>query len=155
MTDMRPSRTARVEIDFGDGTYPFALRLGELMELDEKFQTGPLVMVNAMNESSWRVPWIREIVRLGLIGGGMMAHKALTMTRRYVDEVPDWVRNSAIASAVLSAALLGIEAESPGKSNEAADQAEATATGETDASPSPLSTMPPGPAESQSVNSSA
>jgi hypothetical protein len=129
------TRTARIEIDWADGTHAFRLAFRELIELDEKRQCGPFELLNRIQSGTWRAEDVREVIRIGLIGGGMEPGKALAMVRRYVEEVPDWHSNSIIASAILMAALAGNEVEDPGKS-EAVDGT-AQAPEKTDASPSP------------------
>jgi len=110
------TRTAEVTLFFGDSDHKFAMRIGELMELDQKFELGPLVMFKGLSEGTWRAPWVREIIRIGLIGGGMIPSRASDLVKRYVDEVPDWMSNSMLAMTVLGASLNGFDAEQPGKS---------------------------------------
>jgi hypothetical protein len=112
----QPTRTAELTLFFGDGEHRFAMRIGELIELDQKFQIGPMVMMQGFLDGSWRVEWVREVLRIGLIGGGMLPSRASDVVKRYVDEVPDWLENSKKALAVLGAAMTGFEAEQPGKS---------------------------------------
>ena len=105
------SRTAKIELDFGDGSHVFRLALGELEELQEKCDAGPPLILNRIGGDQWRTADVRETIRLGLIGGGMEPLKALALVQRYVDERPDWMRNAQVAYGVLAAALVGAEDE--------------------------------------------
>lgn len=113
----------RIIFEWADGSYPFALRLGELEELQEKTGVGPFALFARLQDTSWHVRDIRETIRLGLIGGGMEAIPALRLVERYVDGKP-LVPNVMPAMAILGAALLGKPGDKPGKS-EAGRKAEA------------------------------
>lgn len=132
------SRDGSVELDFGDGTYKFRLAINELRELQEKTDVGPMVLLRRILEGSWKVDDVREAIRIGLVGGGLDPQKALRLTRRYVDEVPQWTRNVQIAYAVVAGALDGVEDEQPGKPD-GAEGSMQTPT-QADVSPSPSST---------------
>lgn len=105
------SRDAGLTLDWADGTYPFRLRYGELIELQEKTDAGPgwvlqrLMMPSAENRG-WRVGDIATIIRLGLIGGGMKPVDAMKLTRDYVEARPP-MENLLVAQTILSAALVG------------------------------------------------
>ena len=105
------SRSAEITLAFGDGEHAFRLAIGQLRELQEKCDAGPPLILKRLHEASWRVEDVSETIRLGLIGGGMDAIKALSLTARYVHERPAWAYNSQVASAVLGAALFGAEDE--------------------------------------------
>lgn len=77
------SRSARFTGVFGDGKYDFQLNIGELEEHDEKCQAGPEEVYHRVSEGKWRVPDIRETLRLGLKGAGMDSTKALILVERY------------------------------------------------------------------------
>lgn len=105
------SRDASLEVDFGDGTYRFRLGYRELMELQEKCDAGPtwilqrLAAPNAENRG-WRVEDIANIIRLGLIGGGMAPTDALRFVRTYVEGRP-LIESLLPAQTILSVALVG------------------------------------------------
>lgn len=109
------NRNAGVAVDFGAGSHQFRLAMGELEELQEATGAGPYRCLQRLLTGEWLVQDVRDTIRLGLIGGGMAAHEALTLTRRYVDDRPDWIRNAAVAVSVLSAALAGAPEEEPTK----------------------------------------
>lgn len=120
------SRLARIELDWADGTYPFALKIEQLMELQEKCGAGPWYVQWAleaalMARSFGTAPpkdaspaYVVETIRLGLIGGGMPAVEALKLVRAYVGpgQLND---NVATAFAILGVALQGVDEDQPEK----------------------------------------
>jgi hypothetical protein len=60
----------RILLPFADGVYAFALWYGQLHELQEKTDAGPLVIYNRVLSGTWRYDDVRETIRLALIGGG-------------------------------------------------------------------------------------
>lgn len=119
------SRSATIDLDWADGSYRFALRWGELAELQEKTDAGPYVVLQRLGSGAWRVEDLSNIVRLGLIGGGMKPEDALKKVRFYVEHRPP-LESVPLAYAVLQAALLGVPDEPMGEV-EAANQVEAEA----------------------------
>lgn len=104
-------RDAAIDLDFGDGTYRFRLGQGELAELQEKCDAGPgwvlgRLMHQTAENGGWRVEDIPNIIRLGLIGGGLKPTDALKLTRTYVEARPP-MENLILAQLVLSAGLMG------------------------------------------------
>lgn len=73
-----------VTLDFGDGTYLFRLGVKEIEELETKREAGILKLFRRMNSDDWRIGDLQEVIRLGLIGGGMDSVAALRFTRKYV-----------------------------------------------------------------------
>ena len=98
--------------DFADGTYSFRLAYGQWLELQEAVNCGPLELyVNLLNRH-WRIQHIREIVRIGLIGGGQTPVEALRLVRRYVEERP-LMENVQLAIEIVAASIelpKGVEA---------------------------------------------
>lgn len=84
------SRHASVELDFGDGTYTFRLGLSEIEELEEKRRQSLFVIARGLDPETRKAHLrdIMEVIRLGLIGGGMKPVEALGLVRRYVDRRP-------------------------------------------------------------------
>lgn len=136
--------SGKVSFQFGDGTYDFRLPLGQLRELQDKTDAGPLELHRRITGGTWRVDDLREIIRLGLIGGGTSPTDALKLVARYVDDRP---LNEAVAPAamILYFALIGPEDDPAGKAPAAQDQE--IPNEQTESSPSPPSTEP----EPQSV----
>lgn len=100
------SRSARYTGPFGDGPHDFQLNIAELEELQEKCDAGPEEIFHRISEGRWRVADIRETIRLGLKGAGMVALTARAMVDRYAGpgQLAD---NKELATCILAAALVG------------------------------------------------
>lgn len=79
---------ALITRDFADATYSFALNLGQWEELQERVNCGPDELFWKLHRREYRASWLREIIRLGLIGGGANAIEAKRLVERYVDTAP-------------------------------------------------------------------
>lgn len=108
------SADGRVTLTWGDGEHVFRLAIGHLRELQDKTGTGPFAILKRLLDGSWRVDDAREIIRLGLIGGGMTPIDALLLVKRYVDERPI-MESIAPAQIVLGRALMGDTDDDVGK----------------------------------------
>lgn len=126
-----------VTLVWGDGEYTFRLGIGELRELDAKTGVGPGVLHARLVAGTWRVDEPREVLRLGLIGGGLSPGEAYRLVVRYYDNRPK-MESIPFATVILLATLARPD-DMPGKPNAAGD---ATETTQTAASPSPPSTEP-------------
>lgn len=94
------SRHAAIELDWGDGTFTFRLGLGEIEELERKRDLSLFEIARRMEpvRRDARLADISEVLRLGLIGGGMTPVDALAKVRKYADERPvDENRDAAYA----------------------------------------------------------
>lgn len=120
------SRSAQIELDWADGSYPFRLAWGQLAELQEKCDAGPYIVLQRLHNGTWRLSDIADTIRLGLIGGGMAPVDALKKVRTYVEERPP-MENVIFAQAILSAALMGAPDERVGE-NDAANQLDSSLT---------------------------
>lgn len=129
------SRDASVTLDFGDGTYVFRLAWGQFIELQEKCDAGPLVIMRRFNEGAWRVEDISNVLRLGLIGGGMEPIAALKLVRRYVEDRPP-MESVLHAQAVLTVGLLGAPDEDVKKKRRTAPRSTPSPTASSGSSPS-------------------
>lgn len=125
-----------VTLVWADGEHPFRLKLGQIVELQEKCDAGPHMIYMRVENGMWRVNDLRETIRLGLIGGGMKPDQATKLVRTYVDERP-LLESRETALAILGAALVGPEGLSAKKDQAAGENPEPV---ETAASPSPPST---------------
>ncbi|MEH6721291.1 MAG: gene transfer agent family protein [Aurantimonas endophytica] len=97
------SRHGAVELEFGDGEYTFRLGLAEIEELEAKQNAGVFQIATrlAPETRACRSSDIVQVIRLGLIGGGMKPVDALAKVRKYVDERPiDESRDVAYAVAL-------------------------------------------------------
>lgn len=119
-------RDASVSFDWADGTYTFRLAWGQLGELQEKCDAGPYVVLQRLHSGAWRIEDITNIIRLGLIGGGMEPSPALKLVRRYVEDRPP-MENIIPSQVILSAALMGAPEEKVGEAD-AASQTENSST---------------------------
>lgn len=120
------SRKAEVILEWGDGEYPFSLKIEQLAELQEVCDAGPwyiqwaLQMSILSREMGIAPPkeaspkYVIDTIRLGLIGGGMPAVEALKKVRAYAGagQIND---NISTAFAVISVALQGAPDDEPGK----------------------------------------
>lgn len=104
----RDAFTAKVTITVYDGEYDFALKIGQLLELQEKTGVGPYVLLQRLVNGDWRVKDAYEIIRLGRIGAGTAPLDALDFVRTAVEQRP-LMENIAPALSILSAALIGPE----------------------------------------------
>jgi len=114
------SRDGRTEADFADGHYTFRLAWGELEKLQDSLDCGPLVVLDRLQTRQWKIRDVREIIRLGLIGGGLDAAKALKLVRGYVEDDGSLIANAVLAFRILGASLVGApdepeEPSPPGK----------------------------------------
>jgi hypothetical protein len=132
-------RDARLRgVVFADGEYDFRLAWGQLVELQEKCDAGPLFILNRLNSGEWRIEDISNVIRLGLIGGGLKPSEARTLTVRYVEERP-LLENHMLAVVVLQAALMGSPEEPVGEREAASPTEESLMifqTGKSDLPPS-------------------
>jgi hypothetical protein len=129
------SRSASIPLVFGDGEHTFRLGIGQLAELDEKCDAGPMEQLARMQAGTWRIKDLRETIRLGLIGGGLPAADAFRLVQRYVDERP-LAESVPIAMAVLYACVVGDPGDEPGEGEAGTE----TATDPAASSTSPDST---------------
>jgi hypothetical protein len=106
---------AAITLAWGDGQHAFRLRIAELVELERQCDCGVFELYQRLAGGKWRTRDAREILRLGLVGGGMAPAGALGLVAHYCDERP-LLENIEPALAVLLAALSGV----PGKNQPAA-----------------------------------
>lgn len=112
---------ASIDLDWGDGTYKFRLAWKQLIELQEKLDAGPAWILDTFWKNNWKVEYISEIVRLGLIGGGTAPQDALRLVRTYVEDRPP-LENLSVAQAILAIALAG--GDDPGEASAAPEKKE-------------------------------
>lgn len=114
------NRSGKISIAFGNDTHVFKLGYGQLKELQDAVDAGPFVIFDSLLKNTWKIEYIRETIRCGLVGGGMPAHEAIHMVKTYVEDVENYPlqANVLIAAAILNAALMGAPEEDVGKKNE-------------------------------------
>lgn len=108
------ARNAEVSQPFGDDEYTFRLGISEIEKLQESRDAGPLRIYRNLVSGDWFTQDIREVIRLGLIGGGLTDREAVPLVKSTVDERP-LMHHVELAIAVLGVALFGPEEEEPGK----------------------------------------
>lgn len=101
------------------GEDDFQLRYGEIEILQDKCDAGPDYIFNALAGRTYLQRYAFEVLRLGLIGGGMDSHSARKRVDQVKEECPirDFI---APAMNVLGAALVGYEDDKVGEEGEEA-----------------------------------
>ena len=82
------SRDASVVVAFGDGEYLFRLGWGEMAKLQEARDCGPFVLHDRLRDASCRIEDITEVIRWGLIGGGLSPTEAALKLKLFVHDRP-------------------------------------------------------------------
>jgi hypothetical protein len=102
----------------------FRLGIGQLRELQENVNRwraeigapliGPMSLARSLQAVDAWPGDVREVIRLGLIGGGTPIAQVPALVARYVDERP-LAESTVVAHAVLIAALVGVPDDPVGK----------------------------------------
>jgi len=106
----------------------FRLAIGQLRELQESINrnrpvpVGPWTLYQMISRGDAWPDDLREVIRLGLLGGGTPSHMVPGLVKRYVEERPLF-ESVPTAQAVLGCALLGDVTDQVGKKTEAETQA--------------------------------
>jgi hypothetical protein len=118
------SEDGSISLPFGDGDYTFRIAFGQWRELQESINRpriemghptiGPAPLIQLLLTLSAWPHDIHEVIRVGLIGGGMKSDRALVLVKRYVDGKP-FFENSFLAGKVLRTAMFGPEDDPVGK----------------------------------------
>lgn len=119
---------------WADGHYTFRLAIGHWREIRDKTGAGPYELYERVVRRKWFVDDLREVIRLGLIGGGQTPTDALKLVQAYVDERP-LLEAVPVALAIMAAALVAPEGDAPKKAKRRGGETAATAP-----SASPIST---------------
>lgn len=98
---------------FADGEYEFKLGFEEAAEFERLgkrslFQT----LIRMTQEGHWSVTDTADIIRLGLIGGGLAAPEALKVVEFYVKRSP-LADNTKLVIDILEEAFFGAEESKP------------------------------------------
>ena len=106
------SRSALIRRFFGDADHDFALRIGEVEELQEALDCGLIPTLERVTNID--VGATKAVLRLGLVGGGLRKEDAHRLVERHV--VPGYLVDvSGLAGAVVRAALIGAGDEPAGE----------------------------------------
>ncbi len=133
------SRDAKIELDWGDGTYAFRLGWGEFSRLQEACDAGPWVIHERVTNNQWKTEDLRETIRYGLIGAGMEPARALKLVREYVETRP-LAESVIFARLILSAGIFGAPEEKVGELKAAKRTKKRSTASRTGKSASPRST---------------
>lgn len=107
-----------VTINWADGEHKFNIaKIKCVLELEEKCGVGVAEIFKRLREDRWHVNDVRETLRLGLIGGGMMPDRALRFINRYCDDQPA-VASLQLAMVILMAYMVGVPGDEVGKKPE-------------------------------------
>ena len=106
-----------VELFFGDGPHRFRFAIGQFRELQEKVNArrvaigapviGPGSLLQQLRENNVWPDDLRDILRLGLTGGGMSGPDAHRLLVNYFDEAPPQ-EHVTTAFVALFAGLVGV-----------------------------------------------
>lgn len=99
-------KTEPVTIAWGGGEDAFWLAIKDMMVLEQELDMGLMQMLRALETDGWRAQLVREIVRVGLIGGGMAPAVALQKVKDWVDDRP-LAPNVLLAHAIVGRAIFG------------------------------------------------
>ncbi|MDB5733340.1 MAG: hypothetical protein JWQ03_3235 [Variovorax sp.] len=125
---------ASLTLPWADGDHTFRLAIGELRQLQEKLDAGPVEIFDRLMNRGWRLDDIRETIRLGLIGGGRSPAEAARLVRDYIDGRP-LIENVETAQQIIAAAMIGPPDEpSTGKTQPEQAQTEARSVSSSPAS---------------------
>ena len=126
-----------VSLQYGDGEYIFRIAFGQWRELQESINKprieigeapiGPMPLLRALLDGNAWPQDVREVIRLGLIGGGMKSERALVMVKRYVEGRP-YFQSMATARTVLQYAMFGPPDDPVGKKAKTPPEPETAAT---------------------------
>lgn len=89
------------------GEHDFALDIGALRALQDACNAGPQEIVGRLLAGTWRVDDPLQVMRLGLIGGGMAKVEASRLVETMAD-THGLLRLVPTAQLVLSSALIGV-----------------------------------------------
>ena len=113
-----------VSLQYGDGEYIFRIAFGQWRELQESINKprieigeapiGPMALLRALLDGNAWPHDVREVIRLGLIGGGMKSERALVMVKRYVEGRP-YFQSMPTARTILQYAMFGPPDDQVGK----------------------------------------
>lgn len=127
------SADGSLRLFWGDGEQTFRFAIGQFRELQENINkrrvaigapmVGPMSLVRLLQANDAWPDDVRDVLRLGLIGGGMKPADAHRLMTHYFDAVPP-LENMKPAFTVLLAGLAGV----PGDTEEAKKKTTETMT---------------------------
>lgn len=99
------------------GEHDFCLgAVGHILALEEACGVGIRHVLARLENHLWGLNDVREPIRLGLIGGGLSAEKAMALVKAHVDGNPNGLAPSVVvAVAVIAAVIVGVPDDPVGK----------------------------------------
>jgi hypothetical protein len=122
--------------DFAGRRRKFELRIGEIGELERLCEAGIGAIFTRVSTMQFRLADIRETIRLGLEGAGLLESEATALVLRYLDGRP-LLEHIQIAADILIACCTGIEEDLPGKAPAETPDAPATSAPSTNSGAPP------------------
>jgi len=117
------SRDGSITLDFAGDVRVFRFAWGDIEKLQEARGAGPYVILDRLVSGRWFLEDIADVIKFGLIGGGMAPSAAVKIVIDHVHSKAP-LESLVIAQRVLGAGVIGApEEELEGKS-EAASQEE-------------------------------
>jgi Phage tail tube protein, GTA-gp10 len=101
----------RATFDWGDGEHTFRLTFKGICELEARIDRGILWLYRELERGEAKLEHIREVHRIGLIGGGMEPVAAIKLVRTYIEESPNILANTSTAKLILLPVLLEPKAD--------------------------------------------
>src|SRR5215471_13618044 len=113
-----------VTLTWGDGEHTFRIAFGQWHELQESINKhrieigeptiGPMGLLRGLLSGDAWPHDVREVIRLGLIGGGMKTDRALVLVKRHVEAKP-YFQSMPTARIILQTAMFGPPDDTVGK----------------------------------------
>jgi len=96
-----------VVIRWPGGEHAFRLGLGELRAIQRLTDCGPEFLMHRISAGQWHVDDLREVIRNGLIGAGMVHVEAMKLVDRTFETTPSAISFKVPALDLLGAYLYG------------------------------------------------
>lgn len=117
------ARDGSTVLDWGPDTFQFRLGWAELEMLQEATDMGPWLILDRLNTRACKIGEIAEVIRCGLIGGGLDPVAAKKLVDRYVKQRPP-AESLLHAYGILAVGLQGAPEEPAGEPEAASETAE-------------------------------
>lgn len=133
----QPNLSAEIVLPFGDGEHLFALKWKQIEHLEKLCDASVSEIASRVIGMRPRLADIRNVILLGLEGGGMPPVQASQMVERYLDGRPiagigDPESPLAVAVKIVSAMWFGVEdIASPGEAQAGESPAEKSTSDDT------------------------
>lgn len=127
---------AKVTLTWVGGEHDFALYLGNLRAVQKYCDAGPEQILKRILHEEWRVDDLFEVIRQGLIGGGMSGKDASSIVTEAFNRHP-LLQFKLTAQAILAASLAGFEDEPVGEDQGVETPAPESGVSQTSTVPAP------------------